>query len=606
MRKFCSIALLSLFLAICQMPIFAFAGKTDYALMIDKIAEKYVGKSVPGACVLVSEGGELVFSSAYGYADREKKIPMNTEAMVFEWGSISKTFTWVSVFQLAEQGKIDLHEDIRNYLPEGFLQNLHYDESITMLHLMNHTAGFEDQLIDLRYFSENQESSLREVLSAHQPQQIFAPGEISAYSNWGAALAALIVEQVSGQEYRAYVYEHILLPLGMSSTSPGPFWHDVPGLLSQKSKGYSFTGKSFTEEDAMHLRMYPAGGTNGSVGDLLRYAQELAKSSEKDSILFKNVHTKENMFTESHRSYGANAGLSHGFWQYVGNPEILGHEGGTYGFKSQFWVEPKRERAILIICNVMETEFCSEIMEALAYRDMVDTRYKNIGYDDYPLPEGDYLPARSVRKNVGRIQGKIQMISIRAAKEGGLYLTMPFKGKNMYYERLGNNIFFCKEAAPEEKILAFRIKNGTVHSMTFRLAHDYVPAKNSEGKAATLLAFTFYIAGGLFFCVCLNIHIFSFLRGRKPKRCCSMPLAFSGSILGISGIAGMLHWFSVYTIISDELTALVSIGQVCVATGLLYGGYACIKKRSLGQALPLLLFSIQSLAACHLGFLTRI
>ena len=88
--------------------------------------------------------------------------------------------------QLNEEGKIDLDADIRNYLPKGFLKNLHYDTPITMRHLMNHTAGFEEQLINLRYFESDKEFILAEVLSSHQPEQVFSPGKVSAYSNWGA------------------------------------------------------------------------------------------------------------------------------------------------------------------------------------------------------------------------------------------------------------------------------------------------------------------------------------------------------------------------------------------------------------------------------------
>ena len=134
--------------------VFATEKTTDYESMIDDVADAYVGKSVPGACVIVSEHGEIVFSKAYGYADLEKNIPMDFENTVFEWGSISKTFIWVSVMQLVEEGKIDLEEDIRNYLPKGFLKNLHYDKPVTMLNLMNHTAGFEDEIVNIRSFSK--------------------------------------------------------------------------------------------------------------------------------------------------------------------------------------------------------------------------------------------------------------------------------------------------------------------------------------------------------------------------------------------------------------------------------------------------------------------
>ena len=245
----------------------------------------------------------------------KEQLELNTlaeypETTVFEWGSISKTFVWVSVMQLVEDRKIDLETDIRTYLPDGFLKNLRFAEPVTLLYLMNHTAGFEEELLDLRYYSASEEIPFKEVLSAHQPKQVYPPGTVSAYSNYGAALAALIVEEASGQSYKDYIKEHILLPLGMTHTSVGPFWMDVDGLLDHKAKGYSYNGKGFWREDEMHLRMYPAGAMNGTAADLLLFAEWLAKAPGEETQLFKSPETKERLFKETWCSYGANAGLS--------------------------------------------------------------------------------------------------------------------------------------------------------------------------------------------------------------------------------------------------------------------------------------------------------
>ena len=582
--------------------IFAAEETEHYETVIDKVADAYIGKSVPGACVIVSEHGEIVFSKAYGYADLEKNIPMDPENTVFEWGSISKTFIWVGVMQLNEEGKIDLDVDIRNYLPKGFLKNLHYDTPITMRHLMNHTAGFEEQLINLRYFESDKEFILAEVLSSHQPEQVFSPGKVSAYSNWGAALAAFIVERVSGQNYKEYVNEHILKPLDMNNTSIGPFQNDNPTILARKAVGYSFFEKGFRKEPNMYLRMYPAGGMNGSAGDLLNYAQELAKNNDKDNLLFNNPHTKKEMFTETYRSYGANSGLSHGFWQYANNPEMHGHEGGTYGFKTQIWVEPKNERAILILTNVMETEFCSEIMEKIAYTEADEKKIKeNL---DLKMLSGDYLPARSALKNVGKIQGKKQMISIRVTDGNRLCLTMPFEDKKQYYEQIDSNIFFCKDASPEEKILAFNINDGKVHSMSFRLAHDYIPATNTQGKIAFLFSLGTYISTTLLFLTLLIICIISTLQ--RWKRCMRhhIYLYICGAMLGISGITGMAHWFSIYEILAHELMIIIIAGWCFSIIGILCGGYAIFKERSIKNSGLLLIFIAQIFSAYYLGFLT--
>ena len=417
MKRLMSYTTLQCFLAALIMIVFlapaAYASGTPdaYEASANAVSEKYIGKTVPGACVVISEHDNTVFAKGYGFADLENNTAMDPETTVFEWGSISKTFVWVSVMQLVEDRKIDLETDIRTYLPDGFLKNLRFAEPVTLLHLMNHTAGFEEELLDLRYYSASEEIPFKEVLSAHQPKQVYPPGSVSAYSNYGAALAALIVEEASGQSYKDYIKEHILLPLGMTHTSVGPFWMDVDGLLDHKAKGYSYTGKGFRREDEMHLRMYPAGAMNGTAADLLLFAEWLAKAPGEETRLFKSPETKERLFKETWCSYGANAGLSHGFWQYANHPGILGHEGGTYGFKTQFWVEPEAECAILILTNVMETDYCSAIMEAVIEQDARPPK-QEVGPRDFSMLFGDYLPARSAWSYAGKIQARMQIIQI--------------------------------------------------------------------------------------------------------------------------------------------------------------------------------------------------
>mgnify|MGYP000000611931 FL=1 len=101
------------------------SGAPDaYEASANAVSEKYIGKTVPGACVVISEHDNSVFAKGYGLADLENNTAMDPETTVFEWGSISKTFVWVSVMQLVEDRKIDLETDILTYLPDGFLKNL--------------------------------------------------------------------------------------------------------------------------------------------------------------------------------------------------------------------------------------------------------------------------------------------------------------------------------------------------------------------------------------------------------------------------------------------------------------------------------------------------
>ena len=161
---------------------------------IDALVNEYLGITTPGAAVVIVHEGEVIFEKGYGYADVEKGIPVDPATTVFEYGSAGKTFVWVSVMQLVEQGLLDLDADLATYLPTDFYDQLTYEKPITMRDLMNHSAGFGGRLLDLMVDvnKAGDPESLDEVLLRAQPEQIYDPGMVSAYSNFGAAFAARV------------------------------------------------------------------------------------------------------------------------------------------------------------------------------------------------------------------------------------------------------------------------------------------------------------------------------------------------------------------------------------------------------------------------------
>src|SRR5699024_8440719 len=175
--------------------------------------------TVAGATIIAIKDNQIVLSKGYGYADIENQIPMDPEITVLEWGSITKLFVWVSAMQLAEQGELDLEKDIRIYLPEGFLTKLKFDEPITMLNLMHHNAGFEEYIFDLLFDSPEHLQSLEESLRVAEPEQVYKPGEVVAYSNYSTSLAAYIIEGITEQPFYEYVEENIFKKIGMDDST---------------------------------------------------------------------------------------------------------------------------------------------------------------------------------------------------------------------------------------------------------------------------------------------------------------------------------------------------------------------------------------------------
>ena len=174
---------------------------TELEQKIDQFIAPYIGHFVPGAAIVVTQGSELIFSKGYGYGNIEKKVPIDPIHTVFEYGSINKTFVWTAVMQLVEQGKMKLDQDIKTYLPPAFASKLKYNKPITLLNIMNHTAGFEEFTFGTVVSSPDQLDSLPDALLSSEPKQTYEPGTVISYSNFATSLAAYAVESVSGETF---------------------------------------------------------------------------------------------------------------------------------------------------------------------------------------------------------------------------------------------------------------------------------------------------------------------------------------------------------------------------------------------------------------------
>ena len=107
-----------------------------------------IDKQIAGASIMVVNSSDILVSSCWGYTDPEQMIPICANETLFRVGELSALFTWTAVMQLVEAGKLDLTVDINTYLDNTTLEiSSPFDDTITLHHLMTHTAGFEEALI---------------------------------------------------------------------------------------------------------------------------------------------------------------------------------------------------------------------------------------------------------------------------------------------------------------------------------------------------------------------------------------------------------------------------------------------------------------------------
>ncbi len=221
--------------------------------------------------VLVAKSDSVILQHAYGYANREEKIP-NTIETRFNLGSINKNFTDLAIHQLAAQGKLSLDDTLGKFLPD--YPNKEAAKKVTVRHLLEMTSGIGD-FFGQRYDATPKEKirSIRDYfpLFADQPLA-FTPGSDRRYSNGGFIVLGAIIEQVSGLDYYSYIAKNIFAPAGMTASG----WYDKNTALPDVARGYTAVDSAWKwNYSTLPQRGSSAGGGYSSAGDLLRYTKFL-------------------------------------------------------------------------------------------------------------------------------------------------------------------------------------------------------------------------------------------------------------------------------------------------------------------------------------------
>jgi CubicO group peptidase (beta-lactamase class C family) len=321
---------------------------SDLESFFDGIVPLQLERSdIAGASVMVMQNGQVLLRKGYGYADLKNKKPVDPATTIFRLASISKLFTWVSVMQLAEQGKLDLDTDVNRYL--DFQIRPAFSQPVTLRNLMTHTGGFEEEIRDIIVTDPKQAVTLRDFLIRNQPQRLFPPGTIPAYSNYGVGIAGYIVQRVSGQPFEQYVEQHIFSPLKMEHST---FYQPPPTLLRRlPSEGYP----TDTEKPPIGFEIFnpvSAGGVSSTAEDMGRFGQALLNGGELDGNRILKPETLQAMWTPQFRSNDQMPPLCMGFYETWRNGlHWIGHEGDLVAFHSLFMLEPANKLMLFVSYN---------------------------------------------------------------------------------------------------------------------------------------------------------------------------------------------------------------------------------------------------------------
>ncbi|WP_336215971.1 serine hydrolase domain-containing protein [Nonomuraea sp. LPB2021202275-12-8] len=302
---------------------------------VDAFVTGYLDRhGLPGAAVAVVRDGEIVHEAGYGEDSDGGRLTENTRLRI---GSVSKSFTAFAVLRLVDEGRVELDAPVKRYLPDFAPSGV-----ITVRHLLSHTSGLPNPVIvgPARSLEEGADRIGNWSLSTK-------PGTSYAYSNANYWLAARVVEQVSGQDFNAYLADQVFAPLGMNDTVNTTTTRDPVSELAPGHVTAYGTALAIPEAEAMNSGSGGVVSTSHDMAAWLATQQRGGLGPDGRRLL------SAKLIQDSHTPQpSANrAGLG---WRRSGAgivPERISHSGVVSGFNAQQDLIPGSGYGVVVLLN---------------------------------------------------------------------------------------------------------------------------------------------------------------------------------------------------------------------------------------------------------------
>tara|TARA_B100001115_G_scaffold115430_1_gene85773 strand:- start:159 stop:1619 length:1461 start_codon:yes stop_codon:yes gene_type:complete len=309
--------------------------------------------NIPGFSVAIINKDKIDWSRAIGNEKNKDQISINS---LFSICSISKLFTSIGIMQLVNEGKINLDDPLKKHLPFFDLVQIYPESSpITIRNILTHSSGLPRES-NQPYWSNTDLifPTKKEVIEGLSKQKTLYPAnKYFQYSNLGLTLLGYLIEEVSGIPYNQYISDKILNPLDMKSTKT---FMDRNQYGKELIVGFGSENRKRKRESVPYFNAFgidPAAGFTSNTVDLAKFAiwqLNLLSGENNSGVLPKDLLSQMHKIQFIDSLSNVKRGL--GFNIYSQNNEnLVGHGGSCPGYKTQLTIDPKGQKAIIVLIN---------------------------------------------------------------------------------------------------------------------------------------------------------------------------------------------------------------------------------------------------------------
>lgn len=362
------------------------------------ITERMAKYHVKGLSIAVIQDYKIAWAKGYGWADEAGKRPVTTETL-FEPGSISKSLNAVGILKLAQDKKVDLYTDINTYLTSWKFpyDSLSKGKKITLAHILSHSAGLsvhgfpghdlKGRIPTIYDILDGKKNSFTPPVRSQ-----FEPGLRFQYSGGGTSISQVVLTDVTKQPYDVWMYENVLKPIGMLSST----YAQPPSKEKQALCASAYNSDGTPVKNKFHV--YPeqaAAGLWMTPSDLCRYIidMQVAYKGGESKVL-----TKE-MVKLHLTPYGNGDAALGTFIEDHNGALYFQHGAGNDGFCGMFYGSLDDGYGVAIFLNTDDPSLFGEVINNVAkvyhwknfYQEPKIRKTLEVSGDVFKSYEGIYL-----------------------------------------------------------------------------------------------------------------------------------------------------------------------------------------------------------------------